>query len=136
MSNKNFYIIIGVIFLVAVVGTLFARRKRSEYEIEADENIHEPDLTYNEAEYSAMAESLYTAMAGCGTDEIRVLNTILKMKNESDWYKLVKKFGLRYYDSWTCSNDEGNLIEWINSEIEGYYLDEISKHLNSLGVTF
>ena len=134
MKNKTFYIIVGVVILLAVAGFVFARRQKTDLEKEAEQNIDKDDLTYNNAEYSSLAERIYAAMNGVATDENTIVEIVKKMKTASDWYKLVTKFGTRKTTSW-FSSFSGNLVEWITDEIEGFYLNEVKQHLSGLGVT-
>lgn len=86
-------------------------------------------LSYSEQEYKAMAEQLYTAMYGGGTDEEKVLYVFNLMNNDADVYKLVNVFGQRK-GFW--SFDSENLYEWIAND--GMSSD-VNKVLSGKGIT-
>ena len=68
--------------------------------------------TYTDAEYTQMADRLYAAMNGPGTDENAVKAVLEMIKNDSDWARLVKAFGLRD-SSYNPFDSPCGLEQWI-----------------------
>ena len=105
-----------IIMLVMVVSILvyfgIKRLKKDNeeksYQKEIDQQIKPANLTYTELEYKSMADMLYTAMKGMGTDEDMIYSVFAKLKTEDDYLKLRSVFGIR---------DNEKLEQWIAGEM-------------------
>ncbi len=148
----------GLVFGGLAAFTLFVylkgrkdeRDKPDETERDAENDVIVSDLTYNESWYSQAADAIEVNLNKSWdlnpvttNDEHaafrQVLVYILKLKNKSDWLKLVSKFGTRKRIK--LSGAKGTLNEWLlsmtNVEIKGghtTYLDMIRKLLSKRGV--
>lgn len=80
---------------------------------ESDQAIVQNALTYTEADYKAMADKLYIAMKGLGTDEEAIYEVIGRLRTRSDWYALIKAFGVRKSGGFS-----GNLVQWLVDELD------------------
>lgn len=89
-----------------------------------DKDIDKNKLTFPVSQYGLFADSLEAAMFDCGTDEESVYAIFKKLKNDSDFYQLVKSFGRRPYtgdcypnllQAWT----EGDTLQaWLIKDLE------------------
>lgn len=102
---------------------------------EAEKEIKQSDLTYSQAEYQQMSDELYRSMNETGTDVNTIVRIILKVKNKSDWYALVKAFGMRKSTSW-FSSFNGNLASWLSDDLSDTpaVMTQISNYLNKYGI--
>lgn len=100
---------------------------------ESDSAIISNALTYTQADYKAMADKLFIAMDGAGTDEDAIKEVIAKLRTKSDFYALVKAFGVRKSTSW-WSNFSGNLIQWLANELGGNDRKEVNDMLAKFNV--
>lgn len=96
--------------------------------------------TLSNAELKAMANSIFRAMDGYGTDEDSILSTIKKIKNNADWSGLNAAWGKRTISSgtWNPAPNLSNatLAEAITDELSQYWKDEFNKHLSKVGVKY
>jgi hypothetical protein len=75
-----------------------------------------------------MADKLFVAMDGAFTDEDAIKEVIAKLRTKSDWYALVKAFGVRKTTS-IFSSFSGNLIQWLADELSGSDRKEVNDML-------
>jgi len=74
--------------------------------------------SYSDAQFKTLADTLEDAMAGPGTDENKIYQAMVMMKNNLDILKLVDAFGIRNY--WITSRLLGtnkNLGQWLRSDL-------------------
>ncbi|MBO4645385.1 MAG: hypothetical protein J5642_02595 [Bacteroidales bacterium] len=103
--------------------------------ISSNENIDAVDRrtnndaggTWTDQEYEQMADRLYAAMNGPTTDEDAVAAVMKKIKNDSDWARLVAAFGLRD-SSWNWFDTPHGLEQWIVEDFSSR--DDIEKYIN------
>ena len=96
--------------------------------------VNQSRLTYPETTYKTMAVSIYRAMDGAGTSWPTVVRVISALKNADDWKMLVSTFGVKKDTSW-YNSFSGNLIEWLEEDLDGSEMKEISGMLNKINVT-
>lgn len=79
-----------VIILVIKWGIdIFSKDPVKKYEKEID-----PDnLSYSESEYQTMADTIFQAAHGWGTDENAIYRTLAYLQTKDDWYKLISIYG-------------------------------------------
>lgn len=80
---------------------------------------------WTKGEYYELANSIYSAMKGGGTDELAVMRVIYRVRNEADWIMLKQYFGVR---------DGSDLVQWLRSELSAGYLNDINKSFRKVGV--
>lgn len=85
---------------------------------ELDNSIDTGNLSYDISQYQSLANKLYTAMDGPGTDEDAVGTVFNQMQTRSDVLMLMKQFGVR---------DGDDLSTWLTSELDN---DEMEKYVN------
>ncbi len=106
-----------------------------------DKEIDKDDIHFTNAQFEIFADTLHEAFIGPGTDQDTVVRILKKMESSSDFYKLVKIFGIKK-PSWYAwdygSINDGDLIEWLTWELGDNKPERaiISKHLSNLGIEF
>lgn len=81
--------------------------------------------TWQDYQYRAYADQLYTAMSGMGTDELAVSKVFEHILNDLDFAKLDLAFG---------SRDGENMEQWLTSELSSYWTTQINNMLKKNGV--
>lgn len=92
--------------------------------------------SYPDSTYKSMATKLFDAMDGYGTDEDVIFEQFDKLKNDVDFIKLDKAFGVR-----TASDNLFGMIEptdmkgWIRDDLSPALIANLNARLKSNGVT-
>lgn len=102
----------------------FAQKKLDEL---LDGEITAEAVTLNEATAKALADKLYEAMDGWGTDEAAVYEVMNEMNTRSDVVLLIKTFGVR---------DGKNLVQWITSELNAKDRAQVNNILATNNVNY
>jgi len=89
--------------------------------------------TYNDADYKLMAESLFEAMDGLGTDENSIFTILSSLRTKADWYALVDAFGTRKTSS-MWSDFEGTLTKWLSDELSDSEKTRVNQILSKFGI--
>lgn len=89
--------------------------------------------TYSDADYDLMAESLFEAMDGAGTDEDSIFTILSSLRTKADWYALVDAFGTRETSS-MWSNFEGTLTKWLSDELSDSEKARVNQILSKFDV--
>lgn len=129
----------GIIYLVATGGVVWGtteivravkKRKSAKGSREEMKDIKDElkDLnanastkqTLSPSSASAMANNLFTAMDGYGTDSVAITKNLLKLKNQADWLAVRKAFGSR-----TISSGKLNPTPDFTGTLEGALTDEL-----------
>ena len=83
-------------------------------------------LSYQKYEYNNMADSLFTAMKGLGTDTDTIYNIFYRMNNKADVLQLVVSFGVRKGE---------NLQQWMQGETK-LSISKINNILATKGIDY
>lgn len=89
--------------------------------------------TYDQAQYNLMADGLYRAMDGLGTDEDTIYAILSRLRTEADWYELVSAFGNKK-SSFPFSSFEDSLQGWLSDELGGSDKTKINTLLGKFNV--
>jgi len=133
------WIVIIVIILIIIyiiyrrISKAIQDSKDKQLVSSADDAIIQNALTYPTADYKAMADKLFIAMDGVGTDEDAIKEVLNKLRTKSDWYALVKAFGIRKSTS-IWSSFTGNLVQWLANELSGNDRKEVNDILAKFSV--
>ncbi len=80
--------------------------------------------TLSKSEARRMAQGLYDAMEGFGTDEERIKEIFERIQNKADFLMVYKEFGLRPYGDFGADNwldkklsSDRHLVYWLKEEI-------------------
>ena len=95
--------------------------------------------TLSNSQAGVVANAIFAAMDGYGTDEQGIVNQMKKVKNNADFLKVQSKYGTREVSSGRFNpepNYKGNLTGAMGSECSTYWTNLINKNLKSNGVTY
>lgn len=73
--------------------------------------------TLSGSEADAIANNLFTAMDGCGTDTAAIERNIAKLNNKADWLAVKKSYGVRTVTCYIAPNFSGTLEAALTSEL-------------------
>ena len=113
------------------------REEDRDVDKELDRTPEKPTLSPSQA--SVIANAIFTAMDGYGTDEDGIVNQMKKIKNNADFLLVQQKFGTRTISSGRFNpepNYKGRLTGALGSELSSYWTKLINKNLTSKGVTY
>jgi len=89
--------------------------------------------------YKAMADELFNAMNGYGTDEAKIYAILNRLQKKPDWSALVSAYGTRKISSGTgnvfVSDFNGNLPDSFKSELSSSEIKAVNQILSKIGVT-
>lgn len=102
-KTQKMLLYIGIGIVVVVLFILFFRKiigwfKKGSEAISfaaVEQSIVKKNLSYSEAQYAAMADQIFKAVDGAGTDEEAIYSVMKKMNNEDDLSKLIVTYGVR-----------------------------------------
>lgn len=123
----------GVYTIVNAIRRAEARRKAQEEaeklkgEIQALQTTTGQSQSYPESQYTTMADTLYYAMAGWGTDEESIFSTFGTLVNNVDFLKLQTAFG---------SRDGYSLTEWLRGDLSSDDIRKINSLLTDRGIIY
>ncbi len=118
MKTKIIILVLALIFVLVISVTGTKVLASDDTASDANDDVIKDELSKSNSWYSQAADSLMEAfipgVLGEGTDEETVFRIMRQLETESDWNKLVSKFGMRS-EGWGFSKH--SLIEWLKSEL-------------------
>lgn len=132
-NPKLLLIWVVVLIVIIILGRYFYKWLKNNFGNNSGNTgtINKNNLTYTESEYLSMAEILFRAMDGAGTDEQKIFDVIARIRTKDDWTKLKSVFGVKKSSTWT-STFEGTLIEWLTDECSTSDISKINQLLSSI----
>jgi len=119
-----------------------AEKKDEEYQKTIASSVNTSDLTYNEADYMTMAETLLSYLSDtragwAGVDEDGIFDVMGRMKTDSDIYKLINAFGKQEIRKrWQTKTEEYTLPGAIAYFLDQGERDEVNEILAENGLTY
>lgn len=119
-----------------------AEKKDEEYQKMIASSVNTSDLTYNEADYMTMAETLLSYLSDtragwAGVDEDGIFDVMGRMKTDSDIYKLINAFGKQEIRKrWQTKTEEYTLPGAIAYFLDQGERDEVNEILAENGLTY
>lgn len=124
------YILLGVVILVVIYKisqfiksgtdslglTMSEQEKNDEKQNLSLTKVDTKKLSFTKDSYTKMANQIYKAVKGVGTDNANVIAVIGAMKNQDDWNMTIQSFGIR---------DNQNMVSWLRDEYK--YNDKLKK---------
>lgn len=100
--------------------------------------INVRNLSFSTSEYGLMAQKLFLAMDGVGTNKTSVMSVLNSMRTGDDMLMLIREFGVKRYGIITSLwfGKDLNLIGWLNSEFKGSDLEQVGTIFRSFGIPF
>lgn len=109
--------------------------------LEKEYTPNQNNLTINQSQAALIAQKLYVAMNGMGTDSKTILDLLVNTTQTPDDLKLiVKTFGIKEYGT-TGSPYWGkgtpcDLTMWLRNELSGSDLKKVQTRFNEAGIIF
>ena len=130
------YIGIGAaVLVVLVLLVVYLNRLRPKKDVTDDIEVDSSNLSYTDADYKIMANQMYVAMKGAGTDTPAIERVCKKLNNVDDWNALVKAFGVKSVSNWFYKFS-GTLYDWLQDELSAREIRRLNEEiLNNIGVT-
>lgn len=132
-------IVIGVfIVLVIIVLVVFWNRIKAAFQSLVNKGANVTALNEHEAEtgehptlstvtYTALANKLYQAFKGLGTDEDAIYKVFNQLNNTADILKLVSVYGIK---------DGHDLDWWMRSELNRWELKKVNAILSNKSIAY
>lgn len=83
--------------------------------------------TLSSLTYQALANKIYQACKGFGTDEDAIYNAFGQLNNTADMLKLITVFGIK---------DSHDLDWWIRSELNRWEIKKLNAQLSGKGIVY
>lgn len=97
-----------------------------------DRDIQAGRLTYDLSQYKVLADRIFEALSGAGSDEEAIFTVFRKMRTNSDVLQLIKTFGTR--GSWLTGRD--TLAAWLSSDLSNEEIKKLNEILTINYITF
>lgn len=124
-SALSFILPYVVLIAIALIVLYYVKKKlgqasdsigltESDEEKDANKNLSNSvlvdysKLSQPRGSYSILAQKMYDAMKGIGTDTDAIKSVINSLHNQNDWNMIIKMFG---------SRDGENIFKWMHGEI-------------------
>lgn len=135
LKNKKVIIWIVIAIVVIIVAIkLFKKNNSASTVRRVAKDVITENLSFDDAQYSIWADSLYRAMKGAGTTQQTIYDVLSKLKSPDDFYKLVDAFGVKKSGTW-FNTWEGNLIEWLQDELSESEMTKVNSILKKIKVS-
>lgn len=128
LAGSILLIIIAVVVII-VVKRKKATKEQDDYIKDVEKQIDKSDLSYANSEYTQMANKLYSAMKGIGTNENAIYDVFSQLETESDVRKLISMYG---------SKDGMTLQQWLIDDLSNRELQKVNDILakNNINYSF
>lgn len=142
--NKNQLIFVGICTAIVIVvivllavywNKIKARIADRRLERSFDEQIVASEVTMTQQQASALADKLYSAMDGSGTNEQKIYSVFDQINSYSDLMMVMKAFGERK-GFWGWFGSKSGLVEWINDDCSNDEIAKINAILASKNINF
>ena len=92
--------------------------------------------SYSDSTFEKMADDLFEAMDGIGTDTATVFSTFKKLKNDADFIKLNAAFGVRAgSDNLFGLMEDEDLAGWIKDDLSSTEITKLNGQLKAQGIS-
>lgn len=137
--------IVIIVILIVLVWQIWKMGKESFFKLKKnmETNAEEAALiasgqskSYSSHQYTQMANQLYAAMKGAGTDYNSVGSVFAKMKNDLDVIELDKKFGMREGTTWYGGSKMYSMQEWLRGDLSSSNMEKyVNGPMRKKGIT-
>ncbi len=100
-----------------------------------ENEIIEDNLSFDKSQYQIFADRLFNAMNGNQTNEQTIYDVFAQMKTGDDILATISAFGVRETTVW-YSSFRGNLISWLEDELDSSELQRVSEEFQRVGLAF
>ena len=139
LSKNPMLLVMWILILIVVSFGIyklirFVIDKISEYNATSGFNVQKENLTFSMSEYNSMANQLFNAMDGAGTNEDIIFSIFNKIETKDDYNQLIKSFGVRSSTSF-MSSFSGDLLTWLSDELSSSDVKKLNNILSKIGVS-
>jgi len=118
-----------------------AEQRTLQKALEKNTQVDAAKLTITQADAVIIAQKLFSAMDGMGTDEKTIMHLLIDTPRTNDDLKLiVKTFGIKEYGTfgtpWWGSGTPSDLTMWLTNELSGSYLQKLKNRFAQAGIVF
>lgn len=139
--QKTLFVIILIVFIYIIWNqfkgsiTAFGNRMQAGGEI-AQLSNQGINPSYTSQQYSNLADDLFDAMDGFGTNTNVIYNTFKLLKNDADFIKLDTAFGVREAsDNLFGLMEQEDLTGWIKDDLSSTEITKLNKQLANQGIS-
>lgn len=105
-----------------LTGKVQANVELNQYQAESGES-----LTLSNADYNRLADKLYKAVKGLGTDETAIYAVFNALTNKADLLKLIAVFGTK---------DDMTLVQWLYDDLNSREIGKVNSILANKGIDY
>ena len=98
--------------------------------------IEENNLSLSQSDINLIAQELYNAMKGVGTDEDAIVSVFNRISTKDDLLAVMKRFGTPEYGSWWLGHKYLDLTGWLKEELSGEPLRTVRNIFLNYGIPF
>ncbi|MDR2362746.1 MAG: annexin [Prevotellaceae bacterium] len=99
--------------------------------------IDASNMTLSTADINLIAQQLYNAMEGWGTDEDAIMSVFDRISTKDDLLAVMKRFGTpKYTPPMSLSGDYIDLTGWLKAELGGSDLTHVRDLFLNFGIPF
>lgn len=139
-------IIIVIVAVILIVLVKKLKTKKEDKVLEAEnkayittiqKKVDKNDLSYDGTEYRDMADQLYEAFNGIGTNDKLWREVFNRMKTDADVNQLIVAFGSRKPTTggFALGRKAETLAQWIAGDLNANQRKELNNMLHSKGIT-
>ena len=138
--NKDLLLKYGIIAIVVlimffVVWNRFGKSKQEtedankqrDIDNEVNNAITTSNITLSQVQLNTLADKIYKAVKGSGTDETSIYDAMRTLQSKDDVLALIKTFGVR---------DSMTLREWLYDDLNNSEISKINDIFLSKGISF
>lgn len=137
-------VIAGVVYVIFKVNKAIKKdaheKEAKEIEQEITELTNVQKQSYPDSQYHSFANQLEQAMYDFGTDEEGILAVFNKLKNNLDYLKLKKAFGVRPYMGGfippVLTGQNYDMVEHLRQELSSSWIKRINDLLAKKKITY
>jgi hypothetical protein len=139
---KKLIVVLVALFLLYLAWYFFIRKSADEKAAgKAAETINglpveESNLSLSQGDINLIAQELYNAMKGVGTDEDAIVSLFNRLSTKDDLLAVMKRFGTPEYGSWWLGHKYLDLTGWLKEELSGEPLNAVRNVFLNYGIPF
>ena len=134
--------VIGTVILILIILVIYRIIRKIRDNVKerdtirkAKGEINQNDLSFSDYEFKSFADRIFNAMDGIGTEETAIFHILKQMKTKSDMLALIVAFDTRKSKRW-YSSFEGNMIAWLQNELDSYEHNSAAQIFQKLGIAY
>lgn len=90
--------------------------------------------TLTKGQMQQIANNIFAAVNGVGTDEEAVIRELMKVKTDGDFVGVQNAYGIRTTENFWYGDFKGTLTATLTDELSDYWIKEINKGLKKRGI--